>query len=400
MARHTIIIGGGLLGVATLYELCAAGRDVTLLEAAPTLAAGASHANGGVLHPSVSNTWNQMSNITGLRIAPRQVPHLFKWGYKFLRNATRNRIRAAAADNYRLAAYSTQHTRTLIARHTLDIEQGEAGMIKICASPRALRRAIDLAPAGLQYDILHREELIIREPALAHAPPPYAIHFKGDMIGDARAFVLQIAACAKDLGAQILLNHKVDEIIMRNNKIYGVRCGTKEIAGDVVLAGGYASPHLIKPLGINLAVQPVKGYSLTFDCATATAIMPRYPIVDDARHIAITPFRKRIRVLGMAEFAGADTHIPPARLHHLEGFLRHLYPQLVLDNPQGWAGLRPMSADGRPFIGQTSIKGLWLNCGHGHLGWTMAAGSARLLAAQITNAVPAINPQAFYPNRK
>ena len=171
--------------------------------------------------------------------------------------------------------------------------------------------------------------------------------------------------------------------------------------GTVVLAAGVAAAQLARPLGFNLPIRPAKGYSLTLDAA-GQADCPKHLLVDPTPHIAITPLGSRLRILGMAEFSGFDRHIDPKRLLQLHRFFTGLLPDLAdrLDwqKAEGWVGLRPMSADGRPFIGQSAIEGLWLNVGHGHLGWTKAVGSARILADAMTGREAEINAAPFSPN--
>ncbi|MEL0150294.1 MAG: FAD-dependent oxidoreductase, partial [Rhodobiaceae bacterium] len=175
----------------------------------------------------------------------------------------------------------------------------------------------------------------------------------------------------------------------------------EEIRGTVVLAAGVAAAQLARPLGLNLPIRPAKGYSLTLDAA-GQADCPQHLLVDPLPHIAITPLGSRLRILGMAEFIGFDRHIDPKRLQQLGRFFADLLPQLAerLDwqKAEGWAGLRPMSADGRPFIGPSGIDGLWLNVGHGHLGWTKAVGSARILADTMIGRAAEINAAPFSPN--
>ena len=403
-----------MVGVATLYELLAAGRDAVLVEAAADVASGASHANGGVLHPSATSPWNGtrfgievlaalVSRHSALRIAPRQLPNLFFWGMQFLRHATPHRHWLATRDNYILAAYSVAHTRALIATHEFAIEQRDAGMINIFDNAHAFDNAIALAarlaPFGLRYDTPDGATLALREPLVAQKE--FALHFHGDMVGDARAFTQRLVAIAQSMGGDVRLNTRADALLMEGGRVCGVQCGDTRLEGDVVLASGYAAPQLARQAGLRLPIRPAKGYSLTFTLDGAK--MPRYPMLDNARHIAITPFANRLRVLGTAELAGADVGIAKAQIETLAQFARTTYPTLAADlqseNGTAWAGLRPLSADGRPFIGASKVAGLWLNCGHGHLGWTMAAGSARLLVAHMTAQKCPIDPRAFLPTR-
>ena len=197
------------------------------------------------------------------------------------------------------------------------------------------------------------------------------------------------------------LNSKVTHLLVENGKVCGVRLGDEEIRGIVVLAAGVSAARLARPLGLNLPIRPAKGYSLTLD-ASGQADSPKHLLVDPTPHIGITPLGSRLRILGMAEFSGFDRQIDPQRLAQLRRFFTDLLPQLAekldWEKAEGWTGLRPMSADGRPFIGQSGIDGLWLNCGHGHLGWTKAVGSARILADAMTGRETEINAAPFFPD--
>jgi D-amino-acid dehydrogenase len=181
--------------------------------------------------------------------------------------------------------------------------------------------------------------------------------------------------------------------------VVGVEVDGESLLGQVVVSAGVGARALLAPLGINLPVQPAKGYSLTLSTASLEGTVLAHPLVDPRLHIAVTPLPDRLRILGMAEFIGHDRAIEPRRLRLLQQFFERLLPdmaaQLDWSAGEAWAGLRPMSSDGRPFIGATPIEGLWLNCGHGHLGWTMAVGSARLLADLMTGATPEIAPAPF-----
>jgi D-amino-acid dehydrogenase len=166
-----------------------------------------------------------------------------------------------------------------------------------------------------------------------------------------------------------------------------------------VICAGVAARQLVAPLGVKLPICPAKGYSMTLDASQLTGKQLTHPIVDAGLHIAVTPLADKLRVLGMAEFIGMDTNIDPMRITLLRQFFEQLLPdiaaQLNWEEAENWSGLRPMSSDGRPFIGAAGVEGLWLNCGHGHLGWTKAVGSARVVSDQMIGRRPEINAAPF-----
>ena len=413
----TIIIGGGLAGVASFYELSARDRPCLLLDSESAVAQGASFANGGGLHPSLPDPWNNpgigrhlftslFRPDAAMKLHISQVPNLLGWGASFIRHSRRTAYEAITRANFELAEYSTRQTQALQQFLNLDYDSAAPGTLKLLRGTRdrdeALRLADMLADKGLAYEELNRAEMLACEPSLRDAPDLIgALRFAGDGIGDARRFCEGLAAAAIARGGEMRLNSKVTHLLVENGKVCGVRLGDEEIRGIVVLAAGVSAARLARPLGLNLPIRPAKGYSLTLD-ASGQADSPKHLLVDPTPHIGITPLGSRLRILGMAEFSGFDRQIDPKRLAQLRRFFTDLLPQLAekldWEKAEGWTGLRPMSADGRPFIGQSGIDGLWLNCGHGHLGWTKAVGSARILADAMTGREAEINAAPFFPD--
>ena len=416
--ERVIIIGGGLAGVTAFYELAARGRDVVLLDAADDLAQGASFANGAVLHPSLPDPWNSpgiawpllrslFDPSAPMKLHLSQIPSLLGWGRRFLRNADAARHLAITEANYRLADYSTRQTDALTQKLNLQYENSAPGTMKLLRSEtdraQALALAEKLAGAGLVFEELDRAALLAREPLLAQAESVVgALHFPNDRIGNARLFCLALAEAAQKLGGTVRLSSPVTQLSVAQGRVVGVRLKNEELRGLVVLAAGADAARLVKPLRLALPIRPAKGYSLTLPAGDA--LRPIHPLVDPVLHIAVTPLPGRVRILGMAEFAGFDRRIDKRRGALLRRFFTQLMPEAAaqLDWTGGdlWAGLRPMSADGRPFIGASPIDGLWLNCGHGHLGWTMAVGSAKLLADAMMGQKPEIDAAPFSAARR
>lgn len=373
MSSRTLIIGGGLAGVATLYELARRGHDALLLEAADTLASGASFANGGLLTASMADPWN----------GPGVGRHL--------------------------AHDSVRRTRELAQTLALAHDDSATGTLKVfgsrqaMAAPRALAEM--LAPLGLRSRVVDTDVALALEPALAaaRAHVACALHFPDDAAGDACQFTRALAGECVRLGAQVRCGAKVQRIAVQAGRVQGVVVdGDLLAARHVVIAAGVHSPALASPLGLKLPIQPAKGYTLTVDVSRVTR-RPRLAIVDDTMHAAITPLGDRLRVAGTAEFAGHDLHLDRVRVDNLFRLLQRLYPDLAgqvdRDAAFAWTGLRPMSADGLPFIGAAGPEGLWVNAGHGHLGWTLAVGSGALLAALMTGERPAVEPEPYRVRR-
>lgn len=414
--RRTIVIGGGLAGVATLYELARRGERAVLLEAAEEMATGASYANGGMLTPSMSDPWNGpgvfqslaasvFDPYAAMKLRLHALPGLIGWGMRFLRNSTPDRHAAATCSAFELARRSVELTRAWEEQLDLACDLVGGGTMKVFASRAAAAGAIALAerlkPRGLRYELLDQDAVLEKEPELHEARSTFAcgIYYPDDACGDARAFTRALAERARQAGAEVVLGKWTRRILVQAGRVRGVETNDGELLADrVVLAAGIASPQLSRSLGAPLAIKPAKGYSVTVDAAGWNA-RPHMAVIDDAMHAAVVPIGSRLRFVGTAEFAGEDSRIDPVRIDNLKRLFARLYPHLAGNvtsaNATPWAGLRPMSADGLPYIGQAGPDGLWINAGHGHLGWTMAAGSAELLADLIQGRAPAVEPAPF-----
>ena len=413
MMVDTLIIGGGLAGASTLYELASRGVETLLVEAGDELATGASFANGSMLTPSMADPWNGpgvaaqlLASLTDPRSAIKlrlaQVPDLAIWGLRFLSHSSWRRHADSTVANFRLARYSLEHTLRLDQKLGLSALAQRRGSMKIFAHEAAMDRPLKLARLldGLAFDVLDADAAVTVEPALEAIKGRIAcaIHYPDDAVGDARLFVERIASAARQLGGLVRLNATVRKLYAGTGDFHVDLGDASLTARRVVIAAGSASAKLASAQGVARPIRPAKGYSLTYPLPAGLA-SPSIPVVDDALHAAVIPLGDRIRVAGTAEFAGHDRTLDPRRVENLAMLLARLYPELApqLDAPaaQAWTGLRPMSADGRPFIGETATPGLWINAGHGHLGWTMAAGSARLLADLMLARPPDIDPRPY-----
>jgi D-amino-acid dehydrogenase len=413
MTVDVVVIGGGLAGATTLYQLASRGVESVLVEAGEELSTGASFANGSMLTPSMADPWNGpgvggqlLASLSdpqsAIRLRFSQIPDLALWGLSFLRNSSWERHRGATVANHALAQYSLEQTLQLERDLDLGALSTRRGSMKIFATEAAMARPLKLSRLleGLPFDVLDADGAVAVEPALTtiRARIACAIHYPNDAVGDARLFVERVAAAARQAKAEVRLRQTVGSIRAENGGFRIELDGSSLRAKRLVLAAGSATPALARKLGVRLPIKPAKGYSLTYALPAGLAA-PQIPVVDDAMHAAVVPLGDRIRVAGTAEFAGYDQTVESQRVDNLATLLARLYPdlapQLDAQTAQGWAGLRPMSADGRPFIGETSWPGLWINAGHGHLGWTMAAGSARLLADLMEGCATTIDPRPY-----
>jgi D-amino-acid dehydrogenase len=409
-----IIIGSGLIGVSTAYFLRRYGHDVAVLDRQTSAGQETSFANGALLTPSMAEPWNSpgswrvlMASL-GRKDAPMQLrmralPSLARWGVSFLRNSNANRYEVNAHRNLCLALYSLRAME--IVRQQVPIEYGRSarGTLRIFRDPRALDCALAWATRpsaqGLKCRALSSDATVALEPALAPIAGSLAggIHYPGDESGDAYKFCVALAEHARHQGVQFRYGTAVSSLEVRAGRLIGVMHGRECLTADryVVAAGSY-STALLRSVGIHLPVQPVKGYSITFDIREQRESLCT-PIVDDDLHAAVVPLSGAIRVAGTAEFAGFNRTLNSDRVRNLANLVRRVLPQAPLDPTvaRPWCGLRPTSADGVPIIGPTPIENLLINTGHGHLGWTMAAGSGQLLADLMSGEPVSIDPASY-----
>lgn len=414
--QDVIVVGGGIIGVTTAYELARRGCRTTLFEAREDVGLETSHANGGLLTPSMSDPWNApgvhrhllasfVDPHAAIKLRLAALPSLASWGRTFLRHSNTPAYMAATRASFILAKYSVERTRELRNALSLEYDASDRGTLKVFRDASSMRGpaalAEHLAPLGLNVGLLDADGVVAAEPALADIRSGIAggLRFPDDESGDTFEFCKKLRGVFERLGGTSRAGQAARGFIIEGDRVRGIRTRSGEVRADVVVvAAGNATGALIRDLRIPIAVRPVKGYTLTFD-TSAIEGCPAIPVVDDALHAAITPLGTRLRVAGTAEFAGYDRRLRPERIQNLLNLLGELYPkvraQLDLATGRAWTGLRPVSADGLPFIGPTRISGLHINTGHGHLGWTLASGSACLLADLALGIPTAIDPEPY-----
>jgi D-amino-acid dehydrogenase len=409
-----LVIGSGLIGVTSAYVLRRRGHEVTVIDRQEGPGRETSFANGALLTPSMPEPWNApgcwrvLLSSLGRSDAPmqlrwRSLPGLMGWGVGFLRNSRAAAFERNALTNLRLALYSIEIMKSL--RQQTHVEYGCAarGTLRIFRDHQTLDDAFAaaqrLALEGLQFKRLSQRETVACEPGLQPIADQLAgaLHYDADETGDAHRFCEALASCAREQGVEFRSGTTVASLQMHAGRITGVACGRDRFVADryIVAAGSHSAP-LLRRIGIQLPVRPAKGYSITFERPPREASL-RIPVIDHHLHAVVVPLDGAIRVAGTAEFAGYDLTLPPVRILNLLKLLQRVLPEAHFDPAAArpWCGLRPMSADGVPVIGPTPIQNLLLNTGHGHLGWTMAAGSAQLLADLISGGSPMIDPTLF-----
>lgn len=410
---HILVIGAGVVGAATTLELADRGLDVTLIDAEHEAGLGTSYANGSGITPGHAEPWNPPG--TGRRLVgalfgrnqPYRVrfgalPGLFGWGLAFLRESSPERYYANAAHCIRLAVHSGAQLTALRERHALEYDQVVEGSLELYRTSADLEEAIELRQRignpDVRFDVLSPDELERIEPGLAPVAAQFhaALHFPAHESGDARTFSREAVRRAVELGATAKLDTAVRSIDLeqgRSPKIITDNCTID--ADHVVLCTGTGTNALLHPLGLRVPIYPVQGYSTTIPVAP-DGPAPRLPILDlERRFVTARLGPERLRIAGLADFSGGDRRIHADRLRQLQEGAAALFPKLreiLLSNRgESWTGLRPMTPDGPPLIGPTPIDGLWLNTGHGAMGWTQAAGSADVLADLLEGKATAID---------
>jgi len=258
-----------------------------------------------------------------------------------------------------------------------------------------------LKECNVPFELLTRDQLAQVEPSLAQARDRLTggLRLPNDETGDCHRFTNSLYELARGLGVDFRFNQPVDGLVTEGGRVTGVRVDGQVLAADrFVLAFGSYSRDFLQPLGLDLPVYPVKGYSLTVPLVDP-AFAPQSTVLDETYKIAVTGFDDRIRVGGMAELGGFDLRLDPRRRATLELVANDLFPGGDVKRASFWTGLRPMTPDGTPIIGATKFGNLFLNTGHGTLGWTMACGSGKLVADIVTGQRPEISTHGLAIDR-
>jgi len=398
------IIGSGLLGLSTAYHLMQEGHQVTIVERQADSALETSFANGGLLTPSLCEPWNapgvlfEMLKMIGredspLLMRPKALPSLIFWGLSFLRNSTRSRYEVSVFRNTRLAKYNLDVMDEMAGKITLSDLGGGLGTMKVCRQAAELdevrKMAEFLSPENIKFKMLDKNEAFALEPSLKPLGDKVAggIHFPGDRFGDAHQFCTELTQYLKNNGAQFLFNTRAINMTTKGGRVSQIETDQGSLSADAfILAAGSYSPIIANKAGVKIPVKPCKGYSLTLELDGWTGA-PKIPVIDHSLHAVVAPLGNKIRVAGTAEFNGYDTSLHEGRLQNLFDLLGDIFPEstpyINEATTTKWTGLRPVSASGVPIISQTKVKNLYLNTGHGHLGWTTAAASGKALSDLI-----------------
>lgn len=404
-----IVLGGGVLGVSTAWYLAKAGCEVTVLERQEGVALETSFGNAGQISPGYSTPWAApgiplkaakwlFQRHAPLAVKPDGSLYQLQWIAKMLANCNEDAYAVNKSRMMRLAEYSRDKMKELRAETGIGYEARQGGTLQLFRSQAQVdgvsKDIAVLKECGVDFKVLDRDGCAEVEPALASVKHKLTggLQLPNDETGDCNLFTARLAEMARAKGVEFRFGVTVDGIESDGKRITGIRVGDDLLTADhYVVAMGSFSRDMVKSLGIDIPVYPVKGYSLTVPI-TNPAGAPVSTVLDETYKVAITRFDDRIRVGGMAELSGYDLSLNPRRRETLEMVVGDLYPNGG-DIPAAsfWTGLRPMTPDGTPIVGGTRFANLSLNTGHGTLGWTMGAGSGKVLADIITGAKPEIS---------
>ena len=424
MTVRVAVIGAGIIGVTTAYELARDGHAVTVFERRSSVAEETSFANAGVVAPGYVTPWaapgmpakvlrHLLSRHAPVRLTLPMAPGQLRWIWRWWR-ACRAPVFAANRERlYRLARYSQQLLRTLT--HDLQLQHERAdGYLVLLRSANDLAAARGslklLAELGINFHLLDGAKARMVERGLNPDMPLHAaVHLPGDEVGNCRQFAHLLRAEAQRLGATFRFQRAALGLIpgpqplLQHRDAAGGGLVPQDSFDAIVVCAATGSSALLRPLGLRLPLVPVFGYSVTAPLRLLEAqphLGPAAALMDERYKVAISRLGQRVRVAGSAELGGRLAHHNPATLATLHKVLDDWFPGCMLaGHQQVWKGARPMLPDGPPVLGASGAPGVWLNLGHGSSGWALACGSARVLADQIGGRTPAIDVAGLDLNR-
>jgi len=409
-----IVLGAGVVGVSAAWSLAADGHEVTVIERRDGAGLETSFANGGQISAGHAEPWAKPSVVpkilrwlgredAPLLFRPRADRAQWEWGVRFLLECFPGRFQRHSRTLAGLAGHSHDCLRALRAQLGLRYDHLERGILQFATNPRDLealtRHAEQMASLGIRREVKSAAECFALEPALRDSKDRVlgGVYDREDESGDAHRFTVELARHAAAKGVAFRFGQEIEAIEATGGQVSGVRLrnGGAASADAYVMSLGSYSPLLLAPLGIRIPVYPLKGYSITLPLGPKeAAAAPTVSLTDEAFKIVISRLGNRLRAAGTAELTGYDTTINPVRCASIAGRIRDLFPALNgVTAADYWTGLRPATPNNVPVIGRTKLKNLYLNTGHGTLGWTLACGSASVLADLVSGR----RPQVAFP---
>jgi D-amino-acid dehydrogenase len=414
----TLVLGGGVVGVTTAYFLAKAGHEVTVLDEKDGLGLEASAGNAGIIAPGHSFAWasprapamllrSLRGDETAIRVRLAPDPHLYTWGLRFLRECTAARARRNTLIKLRLCQYSQGVLNELARTEGIEYDAIAQGALYLYRDPAELEAGVKkmalLSEHGQKQEILDATAVAKIDPVFEPVKTRIAgaIRDLGDASGDSRLFTERLGALCRDrLGVSVKLGSRVIALRSGGDRIDGVVTNDGILTADsYVLALGVGSAIVARTAGVSLPIYPAKGYSSTFPLRPG-GLAPTIPGVDERWLVAWSRFGDRLRLTSTAEFAGYDWSWTPRDFNNILRFARDVFPEAVdYDRGEYRACLRPMTPDGPPILGLGRHRNLFFNSGHGHMGWTMACGTARIVADLMSNRMPELDLEGLTPRR-
>ncbi|AEY01677.1 D-amino acid dehydrogenase small subunit [Oceanimonas sp. GK1] len=404
-----LVLGSGVVGVTSAWYLARQGHEVVVLDRQPDAAEETSFANAGQLSFGMSSPWAapgipvkamkwMFQSHAPLKVRPGTNPAQWKFMLSMLANCNEKSYSVNKSRMVRVSEYSRQCINALQDELNLPFEGRKKGLLQVFRTEKQVADAAKdikvLQEFGVNHAMLNVEECIAREPALARVKDKLVggLHFPDDQTGDCNLFTKALVKKCQEKGVVFKFNTEIKALVRDGDEIRGVQTDHGlETADQVLVCMGSYSPFLLTPLGITLPIYPVKGYSLTIE-VNKDEDAPQSTVMDETFKVAITRFDNRIRAAGTAELADFNKDLPAARRETIAHSVSSLFPEGgKMEEAEFWTGFRPMTPDGTPIIGGTRYKNLWLNTGHGTLGWTMGAGSAALVADLMSGKQPDID---------
>lgn len=403
------ILGGGVIGVSTAYYLARGGHQVTVIDRQQEAGQETSYANAGQISPGYSAPWAApgmplkaikwlLQEHSPLVIRPLPDPAMVRWALQLLANCTESAYARNKERMLRLATYSGECISALREEIGLHYDAGTRGTLQLFRTQKQVGGAAKdiavLEQCGVAYELLDAVGCTQAEPALAIVEDKIAggLRLPGDQTGDCFKYTQGLASHCQSLGVEFRMGVSIERLVADGGRLAGVETDRGRVESDAyVLALGSYSPLLLRPLGIKIPVYPVKGYSITVPITDPEGA-PVSTVMDETHKVAVTRLGERIRAAGTAELCGYDLRLDAKRRRTVDHVVRDLFPTGGdVAKAEFWCGLRPMTPDGTPVIGATPLQGLYLNTGHGTLGWTMSAGSGRVIADLLSGRKPEIS---------
>ena len=403
-----LVLGAGIAGITTAYELNRDGFDVTVIDREPEPASFTSYSNAGLFAPAHAYAWSSPAapgillkslwrNDQALRFKPTFDRRFWSWMWKFWNECTIERARINTIRKVRLCNYSQSVFHETLQRAPVQYDGRQGGLLYLHRSAASLDAAQEksriLTDNGCDIVTIDREGVAKADPALAPVKDRFAgaLYARNDESGDCRLFCRNMAQWLAAQGVKFKFETEITGLETDGRRLIAVVTDKgRETADIVVLALGVYSPHLAEQLGDEIPVYPVKGYAITAPVAGRNN-PPTIGGVDEENLVAYAPYGDRIRGTATAEFSGYGRSHRPQDFRHMLSTLRDLFPDGAdWSRCEYWAGLRPMTPQGTPLLGRGRIENLWHNTGLGHMGWTMSHGAARITADLISGRKPAI----------